>query len=186
MTDEQIIALFNDRDQAAIELLKNKYKKLCLGISRRILSDSRDIEECISDTYMKLWSSIPPEKPVNLKAYIARIARNCAIDRYFYNSAGQRSTALTSAFEELEPSLQLDNCDPQQITEDAELKQFINRFLRTRTAEARRFFILRYWYGESIGEIAEKCHVTQSKVKSSLFRTRQQLRLGLEKENIHI
>lgn len=186
MNDEQIIELFNQRDQAAIELLKNKYKNLCFSISRRILPDSRDIEECISDTYLRVWNSIPPEKPLNLKAYVARIARNCALDRYSYNSAGQRSTALTSAFEELETQLQLQDCDPQQMTEDAELRQFINHFLRSRNSEARRFFILRYWYGESIAEIAEKCHVSQPKVKTSLFRTRQQLRIELEKENIHI
>ena len=103
MQDEQIITLFFQRSHDAILQVKNKYGMLCQSIARKILSDQRDIEECISDVLLRLWNAIPPERPRSLQAYIARITRNLSLDRYSYNMAGQRSSALTQAYEELEP-----------------------------------------------------------------------------------
>lgn len=150
------------------------------------MSDKRDAEECVSDTYMRLWSSIPPEKPCCLRAYLARIARNCALDRAAYNSAAQRSSALTVAFEELEPCLSFSDGDPQQNLNSRDFGDFINAFLRSCPANARNYFILRYWYGDSIAEIADRFGVTQARVKTSLFRTRSKLRTAMEKEMINI
>ena len=116
--------------------------------------------------------------------YLARITRNLALDRYNYNPAAQRSTALTDAFEELEPWIVAGQGDPDTELDASELRRVLNGFLRRQSAEARVFFLRRYWYGESIREIAEECCVSEAKVKTSLFRTRERLRAELEQERI--
>lgn len=186
MQDEQIIALFFQRSHDAIPQAKQKYGALCKSIARKILPDHRDVEECVNDVLLRLWNAIPPERPISLQAYIARITRNLSLDRYSYNTAGQRSTALTQAFEELEPCLPDKSGDPISAVEQQHFREVLNRFLRAQSKEARIFFIRRYWYGESIREIADAFHVGESRVKTSLFRTRQRLRETLEKEDISI
>ena len=186
MQDEQIITLFFQRSHDAILQVKNKYGMLCQSIARKILSDQRDIEECISDVLLRLWNAIPPERPRSLQAYIARITRNLSLDRYSYNMAGQRSSALTQAYEELEPYLPDESGNPVSAAEQQHFHEVLNRFLRAQPREARIFLIRRYWYGESIREIADAFHVGESKVKTTLFRTRQRLRETLEKEDIVI
>ena len=106
------------------------------------------------------------------------------MDRYNYNTAAQRSTALTDAFEELEPWIVAGQGDPDTELDASELRRVLNGFLRRQSAEARVFFLRRYWYGESIREIAEECHASEAKVKTSLFRTRERLRAELEQERI--
>lgn len=185
MQDEQIVALFLERSEAAVTQAQIKYKNLCTMIAGRILSDNRDAEECVNDAFLRVWNSIPPEKPRSLGAYLGRITRNLALDRYSYNHADKRNSDLLDAFEELE------TCFPTATATDIEsslLQQefhtFINHFLRTQTSQNRIFFIRRYWYGESVREIATAFHVSEEKVKSSLFRTRNRLRQALEKEGI--
>lgn len=183
MEDAQIIDLFFQRAEGAIARTQEKYGRLCLSVIGRILPDRRDIEECASDTYLKLWSAIPPARPRNFGAYLARIARNLALDRYDYNTADQRSTALTDAFEELEACLPESRSSQ---TEESVLRGFLNGFLRSQSPESRAFFLRRYWYGESVREIARDCGVTEGKVKSSLFRTRNRLREAMEKEKMAV
>ena len=156
------------------------------GVAQRLLADPRDTEECVSDTYLRVWNAIPPERPRSLRAYLARITRNLALDRYNYNTAAQRSTALTDAFEELEPWIVAGQGDPDTELDASELRRVLNGFLRRQSAEARVFFLRRYWYGESIREIAEECCVSEAKVKTSLFRTRERLRTELEQERISL
>lgn len=146
----------------------------------------RDAEECVSDVYLRVWNAIPPERPRSLRAYLARITRNTALDRYSYNAAEQRSSALTAAFEDLEPWLPMAGGDPASDIDRQAFRQVLNDFLRAQPKEARIFFLRRYWYGESIREIAETCHVSESKVKTSLFRTRERLRGALKMERISI
>lgn len=183
--DESLISLLFARDESALSRLAEKYHTLLLSITRRILPDARDVEECVNDTYIRIWNAIPPEHPVSLPAYLSRVARNLALERYTYNSAAKRSSALTDAFEELEEFM-LPSC-PDNVVEAVNEKifhDFINSFLKSQTKEARIFFLRRYWYGESIEEISSSCHVSKEKVKSSLFRTRNRLRSALEKEGI--
>lgn len=182
--DQQIIQLFFQRSEDAISRTHKKYGALCRTVAQRLLADPRDTEECVSDTYLRVWNAIPPERPRSLRAYLARITRNLALDRYNYNTAAQRSTALTDAFEELEPWLTAGQGDPGEEIDTAELRRVLNGFLRRQSPEARVCFLRRYWYGESIREIAEECHASETKVKSSLFRTRERLRAELEKERI--
>ena len=97
MEDIQIIDLFFQRSEQAITYIREKYNGLCFSIARRILPDDRDVDECLGDVLLKVWNSIPPERPDSLSAYLSRITRNTALDRYAYNHAEKRSTALTDA-----------------------------------------------------------------------------------------
>ena len=151
----------------------------------RILPDERDAEECLSDVWIRTWNSIPPEKPRVLGAFLARIARNLALDKLSYNGAGKRASALTEAFEELEPCL-VGADDTQKSVEASEFSIWLQDFLRAQTRENRVFFVRRYWYGESVSEIAAACGCSAEKVKSSLFRTRNRLREAMLKEDIAI
>ena len=182
MEDIQIIKLLFQRSEMGISALQQKFGGLCKRVISNILSDSRDVEECMGDTYMRVWNSIPPQRPARLDSYLARIARNAALDRYDYNSACMRNSGLTLAYEELEaclPSLE-GEADATQF------REFINRFLQRLPKETRVMFVRRYWYGESVAEIARNCGYSEEKVKSSLFRTRNKLREAMVKEEIYL
>ena len=183
MEDKEIIDLFFQRSEQAITLVKESYSKLCLSIARRILPDERDVEECLEDVLLKTWNSIPPEQPASLAAYLSRITRNTALDRYSYNHAEKRSSTLTEAFEELEGSL-ASTFNIEHLAQEKEFRQFINEFLKNLKKENRIYFVRRYWYGEHISEIAAACGVSEEKIKSSLFRTRNRLKSILEKEGV--
>ena len=182
MEDSTILALYWDRVEDAVTFTKEKYGALCRSIARRLLTDERDVDECENDVYMRAWNTIPPERPTCLRAWLARVARNAALDRRKYNAAACRSSALTEAFEELEPWLIAAEGDPQRELDAKDLRRVLNSFLRAQSPEARRFFLRRYWYGESVQEIAQASGVKESKVKTSLFRTRERLRKELERE----
>ena len=186
MDDSAILALYWDRVEDALTLTKEKYGALCRSIARRQLNDDRDVDECENDVYIRAWNSIPPERPVCLSAWLARVARNVALDRSKYNAAACRRSALTEAFEELEPWLVAVEGDPQKALDEKEFRHMLNDFLRAQSPEARRFFLRRYWYGESVREIAQTCGVKETKVKTSLFRTRERLRKELEREELKL
>ena len=185
MEEKQIISLFLQRSEQAIIQTKEKYHTLCMSIARRILPDERDAEECLEDVLLKVWNSIPPMQPDSLTAYLSRVTRNTALDRYSYNYAEKRSTALTDASEELEGSL-MASFDVEQIAQTKDFQRFINKFLQELKKEHRIYFVRRYWYGESISEIATAFGISEEKVKSSLFRTRNRLKSALEKEGVTI
>ena len=182
MEDLQIIDLLFRRSEVAITVLQQQFGGLCRSIISNILPDSRDVEECTSDTYLRVWNSIPPQQPTRLDSYVARIARNVALDRYDYNTASMRHTALTLAYEELAPYLP----SHTQETDNADFRSFINRFLRGLPKATRMMFIRRYWYGESIAQIAKAFECSEEKVKSTLFRTRNKMRQTMMKEDIYL
>ena len=182
MEDLQIIGLLFQRSESAIPALQQKFGGLCRSVISPILSDRRDVEECVSDTYLRVWNSIPPQRPDRLDSFLARIARNTALDRYDYNTAGMRSSDLSLAYEELADYLPTG----EQETDSAEFRSFINRFLRELPKETRVMFVRRYWYGESVSEIARACGCGEEKVKSALFRTRNKLRDAMIKEEIYL
>lgn len=184
MGDPHILDLFFSRSESALVLAREAYGRLCLATARRILPDERDAEECVSDALLRAWNAIPPERPGSLGAWLARVTRNLALDRYDYNRADRRSSALTTAFEELEPWLAAAGGGPEAAAEAGDFRRFLNQFLRRQPTDSRSFFIRRYFYGESIREIAEAFQVSEEKVKSSLFRTRSRLRGAMEKEGI--
>ncbi len=186
MDDKEIIELFWRKNENAISQTKSKYGGLCRSTAWRILPDARDVEECMSDVLIRLWNAIPPERPHSLKAYIVRITRNLALDRAMYNSADMRKSALTESFEELEACLFDSSGSPERHLEGVELRELLNSFLSNLGKETRIIFVRRYWYGESIREIAQALHTSEGRVKSSLYHTRNRLRKLLEKEGVSL
>lgn len=182
MEDTQMVELLVRREENAIDALQEKYGGLCRSVARHILSDDRDVEECVNDTFLRVWNAIPPECPDSLSAYLARITRNVALDRYAYNTAQKRNSVLTCAFEELEPYMPALGNQMEQLDDIREFTEFIRSFLRGISYESRVFFVRRYWYGQSIHEIAQSFHCGEGKVKTSLFRTRSKLRDTMVRE----
>ncbi len=183
MEDAQIIEGFFRRDESAITAAQEKYERRCLATARHILPDERDAEECVSDVWLRLWNAIPPERPRSLAAYVTTVTRRLALDKCDYNKAAQRRSDLTVAFEELEGCLAAEDGAVRAL-EQEDFRRVLNGFLRKLTRQSRTFFLRRYWYGESIREIAVSCGAGEEKIKSSLFRTRQRLRTVLEKEGM--
>ena len=178
MEDETIIALYFARDEAAIIETREKYGAYCTKIAYNILRSFEDTEECVSDTYLRTWNSIPPNRPESLKGYVGRIAHNQALTMFRKKNAKKRC-AVTEVLEELQiPSLD----DPLETTEQKELAWKISDFLRTLPVERCRIFVLRYWYYDSVPEIARAAGWRESRVRSELSRTRKKLIRYLEQE----
>ena len=182
MEDSQIIAFLFQRSEQAIRAIQEKYGGLCRSIVSNILPDFRDVDECISDTYLRVWRSIPPQHPDRLDSYIARVARNAALDRHDYHRANLRNSALTLAYEELEYALP----SRDEAVDAMAFRTFLNQFLRSQKKDARIMFLRRYWYGDSVQQIAAAFGCGEEKVKSSLFRTRNKLRNAMIKEGIYL
>lgn len=184
MDDAKIIDLFFSRDESAIKETERKYGGLCYTVANNILNSRTDSEECVNDTYMGLWNAIPPERPASLKSYILKITRNLAVKRLRYQTAGKRTRELEVSLSELEDILPGDG-----IPEDFDMKtltSLLNSFLRGITPEARNMFIRKYWFCDSIERIAEMYGASESKVKSSLFRTREKLKKYLSEKGVQI
>lgn len=185
MDDSAIIELFWQRDNRAISETAEKYGAYCFKISQNILKDFSDSEENVNDTYYKAWNSIPPVRPKIMSAYLGRIARNLALNKYKARHAEKR------AGDEFAASLsELELCTPSSINleEEAqinELGRIISQFLHEQKPEIRAVFVCRYFNCDSVEDIAKKFGFSQSKVKSVLMRTRMKLRLHLEKEGYY-
>lgn len=181
MTDEDIVALFFRRSEQAIEELSRKYQPMVKRISANILGNSQDAEETENDTYLACWDSIPPRSPDPLGAYVARIARNKAVARYHSNTALKRNSCYDAVLDELEDCLPAASTPEDDIMEK-ELTQAVNAFLGTIGKEDRLFFVRRYWFSDSVTDIAETAGRKASHVSSRLFRTRQKLFAYLKEE----
>ena len=186
MEDEKIIELYFARSETAITETSAKYGAFFRRISRNILSSEQDTEECVNDAYLKAWNSIPPKKPDKLQAYIGKIVRNLSLNRYRRLTAEKRGAGeIPVALSELEECIP--TADTVQMECDrAELSAALNRFLKSLPEEKRTVFLRRYWYLVPVKDIAEQCGMTESKVKSMLLRTRDQLKQFLAKEDIAI
>lgn len=184
MDDREIVALYLARSERAIEETRCKYGSYCRTIARNILRSEEDSEECVSDTWLRLWNSIPPAEPQRLGAYLGRICRNAALNMLKRQAAKKRSGGEFSlAAEELAGSL---GAMEDEILERMQLTELMNRFLASLKPAARRIFMLRYWYFSSVSEIAAELSMGESRVKMSLSRSRQALRQMLEREGIEI
>lgn len=186
MEDEKIIELYLARSENAISETSAKYGAFFLRISRNILRSEQDAEECVNDTYLKAWNSIPPTRPQKLAAYLGRIVRNLSLNRWNRLNAVKRGAGeVTLALDELE------ECIPaadtvQRESDRKEISGALNQFLQGLSVEKRTVFLRRYWYLVPVKDIAEQLGMTESKVKSMLLRIRGQLREFLEKEDITI
>ena len=185
LEDSKIIELFFARAEQAIVELSEKYGTVCGRIARNILKNDLDAEECVNDTYLAAWNTIPPQKPNPLRTYIFRIVRNISIARYHANASVKRNSIYDVALDELESCLAAALTVEQEISAE-ELSLQIDRFLDTLDKENRVMFVRRYWYSDSISDIAEMFQITNHNVSVRLSRTRDKLKTHLKKEGFEI
>lgn len=184
MEDKQIIDLYLDRSEQAIVESENKYGKFCRTIAINILSDYMDAEECVNDTWLKAWNVIPPTIPQILRAFFGKIARNISINRYKALHAEKRGGwRLEVALEELEDCISLSGSGEWSVDQTV-LTDVLNHFLEGLSPVQRKIFVCRYWYMDSIREIAIAQGLGESMVKMTLLRTRKELARILQKEGI--
>ena len=184
MEDEAIIALYFARDQRALAETGAKYGGFLLRLSQNILGARQDAEECVNDAYLRAWNAMPPERPAFLGTWLGRIVRNLSLDRWKRERAQKRGGGETEIL-----LGELAECVPaphgvEKSLEDREAAKALEDFLRALPADRRDLFLRRYWYGESIADIAGRYGCGAGRVKSALYRTRQALRAYLEKEGI--
>lgn len=179
MTDKQIVELYFQRSERALKETAAQYGQLFYRISYNILSNHEDAEECVSDTYLTAWETIPPTRPQRLGVFLSKITRRLSIDRWRSNHAEKRGGGeLTVAIEELDWALASGD-ELEEGCMQRELTELLNRFLSRLPDTERDVFICRYWYLDSIKEIAVDFGFTQGKVKSMLMRTRNKLKVYL-------
>lgn len=185
MEDEKIIDLYWDRDQSAILKTEEKYGSYCHRIAWNILYNKEDCEECVNDTWMRAWNAMPTERPNILSAFLGAITRNLSLDRYRKQHAKKRGEGeVAFVFDELQDCLMAEG--PEQQMDANLLVDALNRFLERMEKENRIIFVRRYWYMDSIDAIAKRFSISESKVKSSLFRSRNKLRDYLQQEGFSI
>lgn len=186
MDDKQIVDLYWERSEAAISETSKKYGKYCRYIAFSILHNDQDSEECVNDTYLKVWNSIPPHRPSVLKTFLGKITRNLSLDRYDLFNAQKRNGGqmllILDEIQECIPSLNR----TENIVEENALTDILNHFLSSLPREQRKVFMRRYWYLSPIKEIAADYGLSESKVKMSLLRSRNKLKKMLEKEGVSI
>ena len=185
LEDSQIIGMYWARDPDAISETDVKYGKYCTRIAVNILESRNDAEECVNDTYLKTWDTIPPQRPESFPAFLGRIIRNIALDRYRYNNAQKRSSKMDVMFSELEGCIPA-TCRAEEVLELHEVTEIINTFLASLSEEKRIIFVQRYWYAQPLRDIASKFGMTEGQVKSILHRLRSALRKALEKEGVSV
>lgn len=182
MTDDKIIQLFFQRKETAIEETSKKYGSYCFKIANNILNNREDSEECLSDTWLKSWDSIPPARPVHFNLFLAKIVRNLAISKYRSNHTHKRGKGeITLVLDELEECI-TGQSDVETLYMAEELQNTINRFVRGLSERDGNVFIRRYFYADSIKDISNRYHISENNVRVMLSRTRSKLRIVLEKE----
>lgn len=184
MRDEQIVALFWARDESALREMEAVYGGKLRRLARGILRGEEDAQECVADTYWKAWETIPPQRPERLFAYLAKICRYLAFDRLDRAGAQKRRAEVVALTEELT------ECVPDRLAErqleGRELGELLDGFLAGLDREERTMFLRRYWYGDTIRELAGRYGLTAGGVKSRLYRTREKLRNYLNEEGIEV
>ena len=174
MDDLMIIELYFARNEQAINETDIKYGKLCLNMANNILSDNEDSKECVNDTYLSVWNKIPPTRPDNFMAYICKIVRNLSLKKLDFNLAQKRTRKLTVSFSELEEILPDNHTAPENEYEN--LGKIISDFLRQEKETSRNVFIRKYYFFDSINDIAKRYSFTESKVKNMLYHSRNRLK----------
>lgn len=184
MEDVQIVSLYWNRDQSAISESNIKYGQMLKRISLSVVQNQEDSDECVNDTYLKVWDTIPPQKPNSLAAYLGRITRNISINRWYENHTQKRGGANVLITE-------LSDCIPSPYSvekeiEASELSAVITKWLYSIAQDDRVLFLRRYWFGESLNSLAEECATTPNRLAGRMYRLRKKLKLTLEKEGIYL
>ena len=174
MKDTDIITLYNQRDERAIYETHRKYGDYCMSISLGILHNHQDAEECVNDTYLHTWKSIPPKQPSVLRTFLGKLTRNISIDRLRTRRRARRDSEMTVSFEEL-----ADILAATEDTNEGELTDLLNNFLVALPDTERRLFVGRYWYAYPVNQMAEAYGMTPNAVSKQLGRTREKLKAYL-------
>lgn len=184
MDDESIIELFFERDEKALDEVAGKYNALCSKIAMNILCDAGESEEAVNDTWLKAWKTIPPTRPKSLGAYLSVIVRNISLDRFRKKKAAKRiDDTLVSTLDEVAQMLPAD-MNIERRTEQRQLIERINLFLKKLPKGQRIIFVRRYFYLDSIKEISQRYGYTESNITVTLTRIRKKLAAFLEKEDL--
>lgn len=182
LEDHKIVDKYLTRDEKAIEQSKEKYGRRLRSLAYGIVNDEQTAEECENDTYLEAWNRIPPHEPrTYLYAFLARITRHISLNCCRSREALRRKAFISELSTEMEQCIPAPN-DTECRMDEIQLREVINDFLSTLGSEKRKMFIRRYWYMDSIREISKRFSISESKVKTSLFRMRNQLREYLEQE----
>ena len=181
MKDDRIIELLFARDENALREADDKYRDFCHTVASNILSLREDREECINDMLLALWNNIPPERPRNLKSYIAKIIRNLALKRTRAGNVWKRCANYMTVGEEFLETIP-DNCNLAEQFEAGRAGRIINELLQTLPEHEREVFVLRYYFGEAVADVANDMDFSVGKVKSILMRIRRKLADKLKKE----
>ncbi|MDO4520388.1 MAG: sigma-70 family RNA polymerase sigma factor [Erysipelotrichaceae bacterium] len=186
MEDFEIVELYWDRDENAITQTDRKYGKYCRKIAFSIVNDREDTEECVNDTYLQTWNSLPPQRPEKLSTYLGKICRNISINLYEKLTAEKRGGNETDACLDEISELVGGSSEVEEQLDLTVLTDLINKFLKRCEKQARTVFVQRYWYMMSVKEIARENRMSDSNVKMTLSRTREKLKLYLEEEGYSI
>lgn len=183
MSDEEIIEMLFNRDEHAIYFLEQKYGGYCRKIASNILQHEQDVEECLNDTWLSVWNSVPPQRPKYLLAYVGTIARNHSLNclrsrKREKRSGDENSVPIDSIYDIFDEN---DFADKKLFAE--ELGKVISEYLYTLSSQKRNVFVAYYWYFESVTEISEHMKISKSMVKAILYRARQGLREYLKKKD---
>lgn len=186
MEDTEIVNLYWARNEDAIAQTTRKYGAYLDKVAYNILANLEDSQECVSDTYLAAWRSMPDNRPKNLRTYLGKIARQVSIDLYRKRNRIKRyASEYAVSLEELGDSF-TDGRTPETEVDVKLLTDAVNRFLRTLPEDARNSFLGRYYFFDSLKEVARYCSMTESKCKSLLYRTRQSLKAWLQKEGFDL
>lgn len=182
LEDRDIVTRCLARDETALEDTQRKYGRVLTALSERITEDTCDAQECVNDTYLQAWNSIPPHTPYDyLYAFLARITRHLSLDRVKYRNRQRRAVTVVELSAELEACIPAPD-DSEPALSDELFGALIDRFLEQEKPLARNIFLRRYWFMDGVADIARRLGISESHVKSSLFRTRARLRDHLLKE----
>ena len=175
MDDSKIVQLYWDRDDQAIPATSDKYGTYCTSIAKNILGNQEDAEECVNDTYMSAWNSMPPHRPKILSVFLGKITRNLSLNRYKQNTAGKRGGREVPVVLDEIAELVSDTGSVEQEVDRKELVKAIDAFLDRLPTDKRSIFICRYWYFDSVSKIAARFGMTENHVSVTLNRLRVKL-----------
>ena len=185
MEDSKIIELYQNRDENAIRETDCKYGAYSRSISYNIIDSHEDAEECVNDSYLSVWNTIPPKKPNSLKAYLGRIVRNVSLSRFRKNHARKRDRGAVVLFSELEDCIPAEN-DVEKALDRIMLGELISNWLDTETEENRCLFVRRYWYGDPYAELNNTFHISEKLLMNRLYQMRIRLKKYLEGNGVSV
>ena len=186
MEDAEIIRLYWDRDEQAINASAEKYGAYCMAIARNILRNIEDAEECINDTYLNAWNTIPPHKPNILSTFLGKITRNLSINMYRHDHTQKRGGGQVPVVLDELLDIVSNSASVEQSIEQNELAAAIDIFLAGLSKEKRKIFVCRYWYFDSVSDIAERFEMTENNISVTLSRTRKKLHNYLLKRGFEL